>query len=78
MEQVSKKNVRQNLASELFISLVNSPKQPMHARISVKNKMLWKRIFEKPKKKFTLFFLLKPVPFYEQDYEKQEMPETTY
>ena len=38
--------------------LVNNPKQPLHARNSFK--------------KLTLFFILNPIPFNEQNYEKQK------
>ena len=46
--------------------------QPLHARNSFKNKTFWKSIIRKPSKSFLLFFLLNPVPFNGQSYEKQK------
>ena len=70
--------MRQKLVSDLFIILVNNPKQPLHARNSFKSKIFWKRIIEKPYlKRITLFFLLNPVPFNIQNYQKQKGPETS-
>ena len=33
---------------DLFLILVNNPKQPLHARNCFKNKIFWKRIIKKP------------------------------
>ena len=41
-------NVHQKLVPELFLILVNNPKQALHARKSFKNKIFWKRIIKKP------------------------------
>ena len=43
-------NVHQELDPDAFLILLNNPKQPLHARISFKNKILWKSIIEKPQK----------------------------
>ena len=45
-----------------FLILVNNPKQPLDAINSSKNKIL-KEHYQKPFKKFTLFFLWNPVAF---------------
>ena len=40
-----------------FLILLNNSEQPLHARISFKNEIFWKRIFKKPLKSyFYLFF----------------------
>ena len=54
-----------------FLILINNPKQPLHARNSFKNKIL-KVDYQKALKKLALFFLLKPVPFNGQSYQKQK------
>ena len=41
-------NVHQKLVPDSFLMLVNNPKQPLHARNSVRNKIFWKRIIKKP------------------------------
>ena len=66
--------MHQKLVPDLFLFLVNSPKQPLHGRNSFKNKVICKRIIKKP---LTLFFLLNPVPFNGQDYEKGKGPRTS-
>ena len=53
-----------------FFILVNNPKQPLHARNSFKN--ILKGYYQKPLKKLTLWFLSNPVPFNEQNYQKQK------
>ena len=63
-------NVQQKLVIELFIILVNNPKQPLHARNFLKV-----RYFEKGSskslKKVTLFFLSSPVSFNRKNYQKK-------
>ena len=59
-----------------FFILVNNPKQTFYAGSYFKNKDILKEDYEKPLQKFTLFFLLNPVPFNEQNYQKQEGPGT--
>ena len=56
----------------LFI-LVNSLKQPLHARNSFKNKILYilEEDYQKASKKLTLFFLSNPVHFNGQFYQKR-------
>ena len=41
-------NMQQKLVPNLFIILVNTPKQPLYARNSFKSKIFWKRIIKKP------------------------------
>ena len=48
--------MHQKLASDLFLILVNNPKQPLHARNSFRNKIFWKRIIKKPFKKVNYLF----------------------
>ena len=43
-------NVHQMLAPDLFLILLNNPKQPLHARDSFKDKVFRKRIIKKPSK----------------------------
>ena len=75
IERVLKKNynhtenVHKKLVSDPFLILVNNPKQTLHVRNSFENKIFWKRII---KKSSALFFLSSPVPFDEQDYDKQK------
>ena len=47
--------MHQNLVPDPFIILVNNPKQPLHARNSFGNKILWKRIIKNSEKNLTLF-----------------------
>ena len=42
-----------------------------------KRQQFWNRIIKKALKKLTLFFLLNPVPFNGQSYEKQKGSETS-
>ena len=49
-------NVHQKLAPNPFLILLHNPKQPLHARIFFKNKILWKRIIKKPWKSQLYFF----------------------
>ena len=57
--------------------LFNNGKQPLHTIDSFKIRY-FKRGLPKSLKKLTLFFLLNPVPFNEQDYEKQKGPAGIY
>ena len=41
-------NVQQKLVPDVFIILVNNPKQPFHARNYFKSKTFWKRTIKKP------------------------------
>ena len=53
----------QRLVPDPFSILLNSPKQPLHARNFFKNKIICKEDYQKALKKLTLFFLSNPVPF---------------
>ena len=57
-----------------FLIIVNDPKQSLHARIFLKNKIFWNRIV----KNLTLFFLSNSVPFNGQNYQKQKGPGTSH
>ena len=48
------KNMHQKLVPDSFLILVNNPKKPLHARNSIKNEIILKRIM----KKLSSFFLL--------------------
>ena len=50
--------MHQKLAPDPFLILLNNPKQPLHARNSLLNKISWKRIIKKP--------------FNRQSYQKQK------
>ena len=45
--KIMQQNVHQKLVLDLFLILVNNPKQPLHARSYFKNKIFWKRIVKK-------------------------------
>ena len=77
MEKVCRK-YEQKADSDPCLILVNSPKQPMHARNSIQNKIFWKRINKKPFKKLTWLFPLYPAALYWPDYEKQVGPGFSY
>ena len=49
--KIMQKNMYQELVPDLFIILVNNPKQPLHARNYFKSKIFWKRIIKKPLKR---------------------------
>ena len=49
-------NMQQKIVPDLFIILVNNPKQPLHPRNPFKSKIFWKRIIKKPEKR-QLYFL---------------------
>ena len=55
-------NVHHKLVPDLFLILVNNPKQPLCVRNSFKNKIL---------------FLSNPVPFNRKSYQKQKGPGTS-
>ena len=59
--------MHENLVPGPFLVLANSLKQAVHARNSFESKI---RYFEKG--------LSRLYPFYEQDYEKQKRPGTSY
>ena len=42
------KNVHQKVAPDTFLILLNNPKQSLHARNSLTNKVFWRRIIKKP------------------------------
>ena len=48
--------MHQNLVPDLFLILVNNPKQPLHARNSFKNKIFWKGINKNLLKSKLYFF----------------------
>ena len=70
-----KENMHQKLVPDTFLSLVNNPKQPLHAINFFKSKIFWKKI-KKDFKNLTLVFLSNPVPFNGQNYHKQKGPWT--
>ena len=55
-------NAHQRLIPDLFLILVNKPKQPLLAINSFKNKIFWKRII-KSLKKVNFIFSFEPSPF---------------
>ena len=57
--------------------LLNNPKQPLYGRIFFKNNIL-KEDYQKALKKLTLFFLLNPVLFNGQSYQKQKGSGTSH
>ena len=69
--------MQKKLVPDLFIILVNNPKQPLDARTYFKSKIFRKKIIKKPLKKVTFFPLLSPVPFSRQNYQKQKGPGTS-
>ena len=69
-------NLHQRLFPDPFLTVVNNPKKPLHARNSFKNKIL-KEDYQKVLKKIISFFLLNPVPFNRQNYLKQKGPRTS-
>ena len=63
--------MQQKLVPDLFIILVNNPKQPLQARLFLKVRY-FERVYQKALiKRATLFFLSNPVPFNRQNYQKQ-------
>ena len=48
LDGISDKKHFYKLVPDLFIILVNNPKQPFHARNYFKSKIFWKRIIKKP------------------------------
>ena len=69
-------NVNQQLVPDPFLILVCNPKQTLHAKILLKIRYFQRRL-SKSLKKLTLFFLLNPVPFNGQNYQKQKGPGTS-
>ena len=67
--------MHQKLVPGPFLLLVNISKQPMHARNYFKT--ILKEDYQKALKRSTLFFLLNPVPFNGQRYQKQKGPGTS-
>ena len=68
--------MHKKLVPDPFFILLYNPKQPLHARNSFENNIL-KEDYQKPFKKSTLSFLLNPVPFNLQSYQKQKGPGTS-
>ena len=68
--------MQQKLVPDLFIILVNNPKQPLHGKFFFKNNIL-KEDYQKSLKKVTSFFLSNPVSFSRQNYQKQKGPGTS-
>ena len=68
--------MQQKLVPDLFINLVNNPKQPLHTKNYFKTNIL-KEDYQKVLKKVTSFFLSNPVPFNRQNYQKQKGPGTS-
>ena len=62
------------LVPELYIILVNNPKQPLHAR---NFERYFERGLSKSLKKGNFIFLLNPVPFNRQNNQKQKGAETS-
>ena len=67
--------MQQKLVPDLFIILLNNPKQPLHARNDFKG--ILKEDYQKALKKVISFFLSNPVPFNTQNYQKQKGPGTS-
>ena len=57
------KKWNQKLAPDPILILLNNPKQPFHARSSLKIKIFFKKNYQQALKKLTLFFLSNPVSF---------------
>ena len=68
--------MQQKLVPDLFIILVNNPKQPLHVRNYFKSK-IFERGLSKSLKKDTSFFLSNPVPFNRQSCQKEKGPRTS-
>ena len=68
--------MHQKLVPDLFIILVNNPKQPLHAR-NYFLKRYFERGLSKSLKKGNFIFSFKPSPFNRQDYQKQKGPGTS-
>ena len=64
--------MQQKLVPDIFIILVNNQKQPLHAVKSFKKQDILKQDHQKDLNEVTLFFLLNPVPFNRQNYQKQK------
>ena len=57
--------------------LLNNAKQPLHAKNLLKIRH-FEKDYQKALKKLTLFFLLAPVPFNGQSYQKQKRSGTSH
>ena len=68
--------MQSKLVPDLFIILVNNPKQTLHVRNYYKSK-IFERGLSKSLKKAISFFLLKAVAFNRQSYQKQKGPGTS-
>ena len=66
--------MHQKLVPYTFLILVNKSKQPLHAKNCFKNKKK-KEDYQKTLQHLTLFYLLNPISFDEQDHQKQKGPE---
>ena len=69
-------NVYQRLFPDFFLTLVNNPQKPLHARDSFKEDT-FKEGYQKALKKLITFFLSNPVPFNGQIFLKQNRPGTS-
>ena len=67
-------NGHHRLSPDPFLTLVNNPKQPLHARSSF---LKLKEHYQKALKKLISYFLSNPVPFNGQSYLKQKGPGTS-
>ena len=65
------KNLHQKLVQDLFLNLVNNLKQTLHASYRFKTRYL-ERGLSKSLKQVNLCFLLDPVSFKGQNYQKQK------
>ena len=63
----------QKLAPDPFLIFLNNPKQPLHARNSILNKIL-KKDYQRAFKKLTFFWTQS---LYRQSYQKQKVSETS-
>ena len=69
-------NVHQRLFPDPFLTFVNNPKKPLHARNSFKKDIL-KEAYQKALIKLISYFLSNPVPFSGQSYLKQKWSGTS-
>ena len=61
----------------LFLILVNTLKEPLHARSSLKIRFFERGLSKSMKKLTFIYFFSNPVPFNGQDYEKRKGPGTS-
>ena len=69
-------NVYQRLFPDLFLTLVNNSKKPLHVGDSFK-RYFQRGLSKSLKKLIPFFFLSNPVPFNGQSYLKQKRPGTS-